>query len=275
MTNLRTGLLAATALLLCSPAQSQQLDDVGFRLLTSKVVANIKGKPETGAKAVQDSVMVALSATQPSAYIDQLIAEAKGTSVETSQPLVESIEESATQPAAEVEEDVAATTPAVDPNAAAVPAAAEAAAAEAAAVATPVPPSEPEAATAVATAPPATEPVPDPAVVEEPVVAETPEPAPEPEVAVETVPEADAPVEAEVAAVTEPEAVPEVEAVAEAVAEGEEPRIYLVAPGDSLASIALEFYGDPQQYQRIINANQAVIDSADTISIGQELLIPR
>ena len=49
---------------------------------------------------------------------------------------------------------------------------------------------------------------------------------------------------------------------------------YTVQPGDSLAYIALMFYGDAEQYRVIFNANRSRIDSPDRIDIGQRLIIP-
>lgn len=46
---------------------------------------------------------------------------------------------------------------------------------------------------------------------------------------------------------------------------------YVVQPGDSLSSIAQEFYGDPQMYQLIVDANG--IDRSN-IRVGDELVIP-
>lgn len=51
-------------------------------------------------------------------------------------------------------------------------------------------------------------------------------------------------------------------------------RYYTVAPGDSLARIAMVFYGSPAGYTRIFEANRAQIASPDMIRVGQTLLIP-
>ena len=51
-------------------------------------------------------------------------------------------------------------------------------------------------------------------------------------------------------------------------------RIYIVEPGDSLAYISLQFYGLPDSYTRIFEANRKVLDSPDRIQIGQRLIIP-
>lgn len=51
-------------------------------------------------------------------------------------------------------------------------------------------------------------------------------------------------------------------------------RVYTVQSGDSLAYIALQFYGLPQAYTRIIEANRDTLQSPDTIQVGQRLIIP-
>jgi len=51
-------------------------------------------------------------------------------------------------------------------------------------------------------------------------------------------------------------------------------RRYRVKPGDTLSKISREFYGDPNAYQKIFNANRGVLQDPDTIRPGQELLIP-
>lgn len=50
--------------------------------------------------------------------------------------------------------------------------------------------------------------------------------------------------------------------------------IYTVEPGDSLAYIALKFYGSTQEYRVIFNANRSKIERPDAIRIGQRLIIP-
>lgn len=51
-------------------------------------------------------------------------------------------------------------------------------------------------------------------------------------------------------------------------------RVYLVQPGDSLAYISLQFYGKPNDYNRIFEANRDILRSPDLIQIGQRLKIP-
>ncbi len=51
-------------------------------------------------------------------------------------------------------------------------------------------------------------------------------------------------------------------------------RTYEVRPGDSLAYIAMQFYGRPDAYPRILTANGEAMSSPDEIRTGQRLIIP-
>lgn len=51
-------------------------------------------------------------------------------------------------------------------------------------------------------------------------------------------------------------------------------RTYVVKSGDSLAYIALQFYGNTQDFARIFNANRDRLSSPELINVGQELIIP-
>jgi len=51
-------------------------------------------------------------------------------------------------------------------------------------------------------------------------------------------------------------------------------RYYVVEPGDSLAYIAMVFYGSPASYSRIYEANRDKIAGPNLIRVGQKLLIP-
>ncbi len=51
-------------------------------------------------------------------------------------------------------------------------------------------------------------------------------------------------------------------------------RVYKVEAGDSLAYIALQFYGNTNAYLRIFEANRDKLSSPEKIQIGQELIIP-
>jgi len=55
---------------------------------------------------------------------------------------------------------------------------------------------------------------------------------------------------------------------------GQNVRHYTVKPGDTLSKISREFYGDPNQYTKIFNANRGVLRDPNTINPGQELVIP-
>jgi hypothetical protein len=55
---------------------------------------------------------------------------------------------------------------------------------------------------------------------------------------------------------------------------GQNPRHYTVKPGDTLSKISREFYGDPNQYTKIFNANRGVLRDPNTITPGQDLVIP-
>ncbi len=59
-----------------------------------------------------------------------------------------------------------------------------------------------------------------------------------------------------------------------AVGGGENQRRYRVKPGDTLSKIGRQFYGDPNAYQKIFNANRDLLQDPDTIRPGQELVIP-
>jgi nucleoid-associated protein YgaU len=50
---------------------------------------------------------------------------------------------------------------------------------------------------------------------------------------------------------------------------------YTVESGDTLSSIAEQFYGDPEQWRRIFRANGNQIDDPDEIFAGQVLRIPQ
>jgi len=55
---------------------------------------------------------------------------------------------------------------------------------------------------------------------------------------------------------------------------GQNQRRYTVKAGDTLSKISREFYGDANQYTKIFNANRDVLRDPNTISPGQELVIP-
>jgi len=49
---------------------------------------------------------------------------------------------------------------------------------------------------------------------------------------------------------------------------------HTVAKGESLSKIAKHYYGDMMKYKQIFEANTNILDSADEIEVGQELVIP-
>ena len=51
-------------------------------------------------------------------------------------------------------------------------------------------------------------------------------------------------------------------------------RTYTVKSGDTLSAISKEFYGDPNQYMKIFDANKNILSDPDKIQPGQELFIP-
>jgi nucleoid-associated protein YgaU len=52
------------------------------------------------------------------------------------------------------------------------------------------------------------------------------------------------------------------------------PRTYTVQAGDNLSKISKHFYGDPNQYMKIVNANKETLPDPDKIKPGMELNIP-
>ena len=53
---------------------------------------------------------------------------------------------------------------------------------------------------------------------------------------------------------------------------GEEGTTYIVKEGDTLTTIAEEFYGDPTKFDLIVDANN--LDESTGLRVGQELIIP-
>jgi LysM repeat protein len=52
------------------------------------------------------------------------------------------------------------------------------------------------------------------------------------------------------------------------------PRTYTVQAGDNLSKISKHFYGDPNQYMKIVHANKETLPDPDKIKPGMELNIP-
>jgi len=59
-----------------------------------------------------------------------------------------------------------------------------------------------------------------------------------------------------------------------APAAASESRTYTVKSGDSLSKISKEFYGDPNQYNKIFEANRDILSDPNRINPGQTLRIP-
>lgn len=53
-----------------------------------------------------------------------------------------------------------------------------------------------------------------------------------------------------------------------------EPRFHIVADGDSLSRLSLRYYGTPNRWQEIFNANRDVLQGANSLRVGQRLRIP-
>ena len=49
---------------------------------------------------------------------------------------------------------------------------------------------------------------------------------------------------------------------------------YVVQKGDTLAKIAVEYYGDARLYTKIFEANRDILSDPDKIKPGQKLRIP-
>ncbi len=56
--------------------------------------------------------------------------------------------------------------------------------------------------------------------------------------------------------------------------QGSVSRTYTVKAGDSLSKIAKEHYGDPNQYNKIFEANRDKLTDANKLHPGQVLVIP-
>jgi nucleoid-associated protein YgaU len=53
-----------------------------------------------------------------------------------------------------------------------------------------------------------------------------------------------------------------------------EAKIYVVVKGDTLSKISKEFYGTPNKYMQIFEANKPMLTHPDKIYPGQALRIP-
>ncbi len=50
--------------------------------------------------------------------------------------------------------------------------------------------------------------------------------------------------------------------------------VYEVQPGDSLSKVAKKYYGDPNRFQEIFDANKDVLKDPNKINPGQKLKLP-
>ena len=62
----------------------------------------------------------------------------------------------------------------------------------------------------------------------------------------------------------------------EAGADRQEPKrqIHIVAEGETLTSISIEYYGSADMWQKILNANKGIIKDANKLHPGMRLVIP-
>jgi nucleoid-associated protein YgaU len=74
--------------------------------------------------------------------------------------------------------------------------------------------------------------------------------------------------------VSESQSAPATMTAGAATSGGQGQRHYTVKAGDTLSKISRQFYGDANQYTKIFNANRSILRDPNTISPGQELLIP-
>lgn len=51
-------------------------------------------------------------------------------------------------------------------------------------------------------------------------------------------------------------------------------RVHTVKSGDTLTSIAKQYYGDASNWQKILDANKDILKSPNSLQVGQKLKIP-
>jgi nucleoid-associated protein YgaU len=51
-------------------------------------------------------------------------------------------------------------------------------------------------------------------------------------------------------------------------------RVHEVVSGDTLAKIAIQYYGDEREFQKIFEANRDILETPDSLQVGQKLKIP-
>jgi|SRR5579872_721411 len=64
------------------------------------------------------------------------------------------------------------------------------------------------------------------------------------------------------------------QAAAASVSGDQSSRTYRVQPGDTLSKISKQFYGNPNQYMKIFEANRNQLDNPNEIQPGQQLIVP-
>ena len=67
---------------------------------------------------------------------------------------------------------------------------------------------------------------------------------------------------------------PRTQTAGASVSGGQATRKYTVQAGDSLSKISKQFYGNPNDYQKIFEANRDRLSDPNKIKPGQELVIP-
>jgi len=71
-----------------------------------------------------------------------------------------------------------------------------------------------------------------------------------------------------------PQGAPKTQTAGASVSGGQASRTYTVQSGDSLSKISKQFYGNPNEYMQIFEANRDKLSDPNRIQPGQELVIP-
>ncbi|MSU47473.1 MAG: LysM peptidoglycan-binding domain-containing protein [Lacunisphaera sp.] len=53
-----------------------------------------------------------------------------------------------------------------------------------------------------------------------------------------------------------------------------EPRYHMVTEGDSLSRISMRYYGMPNRWQEIFQANRDMLQGSNALRVGMQLRIP-
>ncbi len=70
------------------------------------------------------------------------------------------------------------------------------------------------------------------------------------------------------------QAAPRTQTAGASVSGGQAGRTYTVQPGDSLSKISRQFYGNPNEFMKIFEANRSQLSDPNAIRPGQQLIIP-